>query len=195
MQAALIEPHFTGPLFELGKLALDRKKYADALRWFERIPPDDPVYIEARFKMGISAYSLGDYSTAANYFREVSKSVPLGEVYNNLGASEFQLGRPAALDDLHRALEGDANDSTYLFNTAVVLLKQNRLDDASKRLRTLLETHPNDAEARTLLTRAANRDPSPGNAKSLPPLRLKNTFNVTAFRQLKAVLQLKSGTE
>lgn len=195
MQAALIEPHFTGPLFELGKLALDRKKYADALKWFERIPQDDPVYIEARFKMGISAYSLGDYSTAANYFREVLKSVPLGEVYNNLGACEYQLGQPAALDDLRRALEGDANDSAYLFNVAVALLKQNKFDEAIKRLKTLLDGHPNDAEARTLLSRAQNHDPALANPKSLPPLRLKNTFNVTAFRQLKAVLQLKGGAE
>jgi len=194
-QAALIEPHFTGPVFELGKLALDRKQYSEALRWFERIPADDPTYIEARFKMGISAYSMGDCSTAANYFREVSKSVPLGEVYNNLGASEYQLGQPAALDDLHRALEGDANDSTYLFNAAVVLLKQNKFDEASKRLHTLLEKRPNDTEARALLARAGSRDPSPANAKPLPPLRLKNTFNVTAFRQLKAVLQPKSGAE
>ena len=187
MQAALIEPHFTGPVFELGKLALDRKQYAEALRWFERIPIDDPTYVEARFKMGISAYSMGDYSTAENYFREVSKSVPLGEVYNNLGASEYQLGQPAAADDLRRALEGDANDPTYLFNAAIVLLKQNKLDEASKRLHTLLDSHPNDTDARTLLARSGN--------SALPPLRLKNTFNVTAFRQLKAVLQPKTGTE
>ncbi len=187
LQAALIEPHFTGPVFELGKLALDRKNYAEALRWLDRIPPNDPAYIEARFRMGLSAYSVGDYSTAANYFREVSKSVPLGEVYNNLGVSEYQLGQPAALDDLHRALEGDATDSTYLFNAAVLLLKQNKVDEASKRLHTLLDSHPNDTDARALLAGTGS--------KSLPPLRLKNTFNVTAFRQLKAVLQPKAGTE
>ena len=211
MQAALIEPHFTGPVFELGKLALDRKKYSEALRWFERIPADDPDYLEARFKLGISTYSMGDYGSAANYFREVAKTVPLGEVFNNLGASEYQLGQPAAMDDLHRALEGDANDSTYLFNAAVVALKQNKWDEATKRLHAVLEIRPNDAEAKALLARAANRDPAPqvattdtkadpktgvkADAKSLPLLRLKNTFNMTAFRQLKAVLQPKSGTE
>lgn len=196
MQATLIDPHFTGPIFELGKLALDRKKYADALRWFERIPADDSVYLEARFKMGISAYSMGDYNAAANYFREVAKTVPLGEVYNNLGASEFQAGQQAGIDDLHRAFEGDSRDITYLFNAAVVLLKENKSDDAAKRLHTLLEMRPNDTEAQALLTRATNRnDPARGDPKPLPPLRLKNYFNMTAFRQLKAVLQPKSGTE
>ncbi len=123
MQAALIEPHFTGPLFELGKLALDRKKYSEALRWFEQIPADDPDYLEARFKLGISTYSMGDYGSAANYFREIAKTVPLGEVFNNLGAAEYQLGQPSGVEDLHRALDADANDSTYLFNAAVVALK------------------------------------------------------------------------
>lgn len=195
MQAALIEPHFTGPLFELGKLALDRKKYSEALRWFERIPADDPDYLEARFKLGISTYSMGDYGSAANYFREIAKTVPVGEVFNNLGAAEYQLGQPTALDDLRRALEGDANDSTYLFNAAVIALKQNKWDEAAKRLHAILEIRPNDAEAKKLLAQAANRDPKPADPKSAPPLRLKYTFNMTAFRQLKAVLQPKSGTE
>jgi tetratricopeptide (TPR) repeat protein len=195
MQAALIEPHFTGPVFELGMLALDRKKYSEALRWFEQIPADDPDYLEARFKLGLSTYSMGDYGSAVNYFREIAKTVPLSEVFNNLGAAEYQLGQPSAMEDLHRALEGDANDSTYLFNAGVVALKQNNWDEATKRLHSLLENRPNDAEAKKLLAQTANRDPKPADPKSLPPLRLKNTFNMTAFRQLKAVLQPKGGTE
>lgn len=194
-QATLIEPHFTGPIFELGKLALDRKQYAAALKWFEQVPADDPDYLEARFKLGISTYSMGDYGSAANYFREVSKTVPVGEVFNNLGAAEYQLGQPAATDDLHRALEGDATDSTYLFNAAVVALKQNNWDEATKRLHAVLEIRPNDADAKKLLAQAGNRDPKPANPKSALPMRLKNTFNMTAFRQLKAVLQPKGGTE
>jgi tetratricopeptide (TPR) repeat protein len=195
-QAILIEPHFTGAAFELGKLELDRKKYSQAIQWFDHISPDDPAYIEARFKMGISAYSMGDYSTAANYFRDVLKAVPLSEVYNNLGACEFQLNQPAALEDFRHALEGNGTDTTYLFNTAAALLKNNKPDEALQRLHALLDRNPNDKEARSLLPRAGNAGSSAGTTpKPFPPLRLKNSFNMTAFRQLKAMLQAKGGTE
>jgi tetratricopeptide (TPR) repeat protein len=186
VQALAVDPKFTGPAFELGKLALSHNDYRQAIGWFEKIPPADPRYFEARFKMGLGAYGAGDYTAAAGYFTEVSKSFPLNEVYNNLGASEIELKSPAAVDDLKRAVDGDPNDSTYLFNLGLAQLQNKQFDAAAKRFQQVLDKDPDDFEAQTLLTHAQQQDPAAARE------RLKKNFQDTAFRQLKAVLQSKS---
>lgn len=188
-QALVLDPHFTSPAFELGALYLAQKDYRQALRWFGQIPATDRRYPEAHFKMGLSAYGVGDYNSAAGYFREVSKSFPMSEVFNDLAAAESQLSLPGALDDLKRALDGDPNNPTYLFNLGLALLKKNSFDDAARRLQLVVDRKPNDAEARTLLARAKSREPWAPDAKAVPLERLVATFDATAFRQLKAMIQ------
>jgi tetratricopeptide (TPR) repeat protein len=193
LQAVNLDPHFTSPAYELGKLYLERKDYHQALNWFSRIPPADPRYTETRFRMGLGAYGAADYNSAANYFREVSKIVPLNEVYNNLGAAEAQLNEPAALDDFRRALDGDQNDAVYLFNLGAALLRNNSFEEAARRLEAVTDHSPDDNEASDLLTRARDRETSPPGGKPLAPARLKPNLDSTAFRQLKAMLQPKGG--
>ena len=190
LQAAALDPNFSSPAFELGKLALQKKDYPQALTWFQHINPKDPHYPETRFKMGLSAYGAADYASAANFFREVLKTYPLNEVYNNLGVAEMQLNQPAALGDLHRAVDGDPNDPAYLFNLGAALLKNSRFDEAAKALQAVLDRKPADSDAATLLERAQNQDAS-SSAKPDIPARLKLNLDATAFRQLKAMLQPK----
>ncbi len=191
MQALALDPQFANPAYELGNLALERKEYRQALSWFERISPSAPRYPEARFKMGLAAYEAADYGASANYFREVVQAYPLNEVYNNLGAAEDQLKQPNAADDLRRAVEGDPNDASYLFNLGNALLKANKFDDASQRLQAVLSLEPDDAEARDLLGRAQRHEFSSLGGKPPVPDRLKQNFDLTAFRQLKAMTQRK----
>ena len=191
-QAAVIDPKFSTPVLELGKLYLARKDYAQAMNWFRRIPAADPRYPEARFKMGISAYEAGDYTQSGKYFQEVAKAFPLSEVYNNLGASECQVGLAAAVADVRRALANDPNDADYLFNLGCALLKNNNFDEATKRLQAEVTLNPDDTEGRNLLERAKRHDAPPSGTKADFPNRLKSNFNETAFRQLKAMLQPKN---
>lgn len=190
-QAALLDANFSGPAFELGKLFLDHKDYQKANSWFQHISAADPRYPEARFKMGISAYGAGDYTVAGKYFHEVLKNFPLSEVYNNLGAAENQLGLPVALEDFRRALEADPKDSVYVFNLGSALLKNGSFDEAAKRLQAVVDREPDDNEARALLDRAKKHEAPAIGAKADFPNRLKQNFNETAFRQLKAMLQAK----
>jgi len=190
-QAALLDPHFPNPAFELGKLAYAHKDYRQAIAWFQHITPENPGYPEARFKTGLSAFAVGDYSSAASEFRELLQTYPLSEVYNNLGAAESELGLPAAIDDFRHALDGDQNDTVYLFNLGAALLKNSYFDEAWKRLQAVLARNSDDAEARSLLERAQRHDPGPSGTKPLAAPRLKHNFDATAFRQLKAMLQEK----
>lgn len=193
MQAAALDPHFASPVFELGKLGLESKNYRQALRWFQQISPNNPRYPEARFKMGLSAYGAGDYTSSANYFREVLKILPMNEVYNNLAAAELHTNSNAAIEDLEHALDGDQADPACLFNLGIALLKSNKFDEAAKQLQDVVDRDPNDTEARSLLERARRHEVPSQNDNSLTAGRLKTTFDQTAYRQLKAMVQPKSG--
>lgn len=190
LQAIAVDGKFAGPAFELGKLALDQKQYPEALDWLKRVAPEDSNYPEARFKMGLAAYLAADYISSANYFREVVTTYPLSEVYNNLGAAEAQAGLPSGVSDFRHALESDPHSSTYLFNLGWALLKEGDFDEAGRTFQQLL-THSDDPEALALNDRSHRREPFGPNDK-LPAFRLKNGFNSTAFRQLKAMIQTKA---
>jgi tetratricopeptide (TPR) repeat protein len=195
LQAEALDDKFPGPLFELGKIALEQKQYPRAIDWLRRIAPNDPNYPAARFKMGLAAYAAGSYSEAAGYFREVVKMYPLGEVYNDLAAAENEMNQSsAAIEDFRHALEGDPDSSSYLFNLGTALLRANSYEDAAKRFQQVLGRDPADSEARTLLDSAKRRDSTLLSGK-LPTQRLKSSFNETAFRQLKAMLQPEAGHE
>jgi tetratricopeptide (TPR) repeat protein len=189
LQATKLDPQFANPTFELGKLELRQKNYAQAIRWLQHTPSTDVHYGEARFKMGLAAFRSGDFNAAAGYFREVSKQFPLSEVYNNIGAAENELNQATALDDFHRALEGDQSDPTYLYNLSLALVKNNQFDDAANKLRVLLTQDPDDSEAQELLNRAMQHDAESTGSKAERPERLKESFNETAFRQLQAALR------
>jgi len=191
-QAVALDSKFISPEFELGKLALARKDYAQAISWFQRIPAGTPDYTDARFRLGIAQYGAGNYTDAANDFREVAKMFPLSEVFNNLGAAENQLNLPVALDDFRRALDADPNDPVYLFNLGSALLKNGYFDEAAKMLNRVLAQNPDDAETNSLLERAQKHEAAPSGEKLKTPNRLKQSLNETAFRQLKAMLQPKT---
>ena len=194
MQAVIVDASFISPSFELGKLLLDKKDYRGAILALQRVPATDTRYAEARFRMGLCAYSANDYNAAAGYFREVAKTVPLNEVYNNLGAAEAALNQPAALDDFRRAYDGDPNDPMYAFNLGLALLRQNSFDEAIKQLNTAADHDPSDSEAETLRERAEDKTPFAPGSKAPAASRLKQNFDATAFRELKAVLTPKGGS-
>ncbi len=192
LQALALDNQFASPLFELGKLSLERKDYRQAIVWLQRIPPADPRYAEARFKMGVAAYRAADYASAGNFFREIAKAFPLNEVYNNLAAAEDQLNQPNAIADFRRALEGDPNDATYLFNLGNALLQNSQYDEATSRFQAVLARTPDDNEARNLLGRAQRREFIPAGSKPPAPPRLKPDFDPAAFQQLKSLVQSKT---
>jgi tetratricopeptide (TPR) repeat protein len=187
--AVKLDSHYAEPAFELGKLAMERKNYRQAEAWFSKIPQPDPLYLQAKFRMGLSSYLSGDYTTAKACFEELAKQTPLDEVFNNLGAAESRLNEPAALDDFQRALNGDNADPTYNFNCAIALYRQGKYDEAISHLKTVMERLGSDDSTASLLNRCEHRIPPQPGARSWPAERLKENFDLSAFRQLKAVLQ------
>jgi tetratricopeptide (TPR) repeat protein len=189
-QAARIDPHYSDPCFQLGRLLWQKKEYKSAAEWFQKVTPDDVHYHEANFFLGLSRYYAGDFAGARAAYQSVLRIVPLSEVYNNLGAAESRANSPQALEDFRKALEGDTRDSAYQFNVGYALWKNGEYPAAAAIFKALLERNPQDAQAGLLLARSEKGSgPRPGDTQTEGLERLKTNYEESAYLQLKALLQ------
>src|ERR1039458_4751092 len=101
---------------------------------------------------------MANFSGAEQCFQTVSESVPLNEVYDDLGAAQSRLNRSeAALASFRKALDGDSGDPDYHFNLGYALWRSKQFDDAAESFRAVVERNPEDAEATALLGRALKK--------------------------------------
>lgn len=190
-QAAHLDPHFAHAFYMLGQIYYQRKEYRQAVTSLEKVGLGDIHSHEASFLLGLARFQTGDYKGAQQTFQMIAAAVPLGEVFNNLGAAESRASLPqASIDDFHKALAGDANDPVYRFNLGYALWKKGDFAGAAESLRAVLELVPNDPAAPLLLARClkkqgprASQDPRLDNLE-----RLKTNFEERAYMQLKSLL-------
>ncbi|HUQ90249.1 MAG TPA: tetratricopeptide repeat protein [Bryobacteraceae bacterium] len=189
-QAARLDPRYSPPCFQLGKIHWEKKDYRATAEWLDRVSPADSSYREATFLRGAARYYLGDYVAAQSAFESIVKEVPLNEVYNNLAAAQSRRGFPEALENFKRALEGDGNDPVYLFNLGYMSWMKGDFDAAADRFRAVLQRDPDDQQATTLLGRSLQKaGPRAGDPKTEGLERLKHEFNISAFLQLRSILE------
>ncbi|MGD0201055.1 MAG: tetratricopeptide repeat protein [Bryobacteraceae bacterium] len=187
-QAARLDERFSQPNFELGRLYWTSKDYRLAAEWFARVSAAGPRYLEASFLLGLCRYHLGDYAGAQRAFELVAASVPLNEVFNNLGAAQSRRNLPAALESFRKALEGDPADPDYHFNVGYALWKRGQFDAAAASFRAALDRNPDDAQATLMLGRCLQKA-GPRLAEASSGLeRVKLNYEEGAWRQLKAAL-------
>lgn len=191
-QAARLDPNFSQPCFQLGKLHSDSKEYKAAVEWLQRVPPSDVHFREAKFLLGLALYHTGNFAGAQDAFQVVAESVPLNEVYNDIGAAESRRNLPDALDSFKKALDGDPSDPDYQFNVGYALWKRGDFDSAAPRFRAVLERNPQDAKAAAMLDRCSQRSgPRTGDTSTDRLERLKTNYEESAWWQLKAALEPK----
>jgi len=189
-QALRLDPRYTQPCFELGRLDWKKKDYRSAAEWFLKVPASQPNAREASFFLGLCRYYLGDFVNAASAFQSVARAVPLNEVYNNLGAAESRRNLPQALENFRKALEGDSSDPDYQFNVGYALWKQGSFQAAAERFRSVLERDPADANASMLLARCVKQSgPRPSDTRTEGLERLKTNYEESAYWQLRDVLE------
>lgn len=189
-QAARLDPNYSQPCFQLGRLHFENKEYKTAAEWLQKVPPTDVHFREAEFFLGLSLYQTGDFAGAQNAFEIVARSVPLNEVYNDIGAAQSRRNLPEAADSFKKALDGDPNDPVYQFNLGYALWKRGDFDAAAERFRAALQHAPQDTEATAMLDRCLRRSgPRPGDTKTDRLERLKTDYEESAWWQLKAALQ------
>jgi tetratricopeptide (TPR) repeat protein len=191
-QAARLDDRFSQPQFELGRLYWAKKDYRLAVEWLVKVKPATPRYLEASFLLGLCRYYTDDFAGAQEALDRVANALPLNEVYNDLGAAESRLGRPGALENFRKALEGDDSDPDYHFNVGYALWKRGEFVAAAASFSAVLERSPEDADAATMLDRCLNKvSPRSAEFKGEALERLKLNYEEGAYRQLKAALQPK----
>lgn len=187
--AARLEPVFSQPCFQLGRLHFDRKDYRAAAEWLARVLPSDSHHREAQFLLGLSRYHLTNFAAARELFAQVAEAAPLGPVLNNLGLAQFRAADPDAAATLLRAIESDEADPDYHFNLAYVYWRRGDYQAAVERLRAVLERTPEDETAALLLARCEQASgPRPGEPRLENLERLKTAYDDSAWRHLKAIL-------
>jgi tetratricopeptide (TPR) repeat protein len=188
-QAARLDERLSEAMFELGKLYWKQKEYRFAADWFSKLKPPAPRYTEGNFLLGLCRYYLGDFAGAQQAFASVAASVPLNEVFNNLGAAQSRRNLPEASDNFEKALEGDPGDPDYFFNLGLAFWKRGDYARAADSFRAVLDRNPEDAQATLLLGRCLKQTPpSPADLQAGYE-RLKLNYEEGAWRQLKAALE------
>jgi tetratricopeptide (TPR) repeat protein len=187
--AARLEERFPQPRFQLGIIYWARHEHRIAADWFEGVTPEHPRYREARFLLGLCRFYSGDYQSAERHFRLVADSVPLNEVWNNLGAAQLRLGSAQAVESFRKAAEGDDADPDYHFNAGYALWKTGQYEAAAASFRAALERKADDAEAARFLERSLKAEgPRRGDPGVEGRERLKHDYQEQAYRQLQAEL-------
>lgn len=191
-QAVGLEPRFSQPNFQLGRIYFDKKDFKTAAQWLPKVTRGDSHFLEGAFLLGICKYHDNDFDGAIDQFRMVSNEIPLNEVFNDLGAAQSRKNDPAAAENFKKALDGDEADPDYWFNLGYTLWKQGRFDLAATHFRAVLDRSPGDQEATIMLGRCLKKDgPRPGDPRSEGRERIKTTFEDSAWRQLQAELKKK----
>jgi tetratricopeptide (TPR) repeat protein len=192
-QAARMDAGYSQPRFRLGKIYWEKKDFKVASGWLKDVTRADPHYLEARFYLGLCRYHLGDFPGAAQALEEVAATVPLNEVFNDLGAAQSRRGNFAeAQSNFRKAIEGDTADPDYHFNLGYAAWRAGQYEAAATAFRAALDRSPGDTEATTLLGRALKGEsPRAADPKTDSRERLKVNYDETVYRQLQAELSKK----
>jgi tetratricopeptide (TPR) repeat protein len=189
-QAVRLDERLSGPVVELGRMYWERKEYRLAAGWFARVQAGAAHYNEANFLLGLCRYLTGDFPGAQTAFDLVARSVPLNEVFNDLGAAQSRRDLPEALENFRKALEGDPADPNYHFNVGYALWKRGSFEEAADAFRAALQRSPEDAQATVLLGRCLQKaGPRPNELRGDGLERLKLNYEEGAYWQLKAALE------
>jgi Flp pilus assembly protein TadD/TolB-like protein len=161
-EAALLEPDWDRPPFELGQIYFERRDCETALPWFSRVPPIRPDGPEASFDAGVCHLQRNDAARADAAFSgliERSRSddgkdrLPeFPEVRNNLGVARLRLGKwSEAATEFERAAALDSEETDYWVNLGIARLAGKQLAAAVSPFEHARNLDPEDKDARALL--------------------------------------------
>ncbi len=132
-----------------GRLALETKRYAEAVREFRKAVEAKPDSVPAHINLGAALTQTGDLKGAATQFEEIVRVDPNNTIAHfNLAVLSANENKPAqAVAHLESVLSVDAADLTARFLLAQQLLKSGRLENALAEFSRVTQADPNNEEA------------------------------------------------
>lgn len=195
--------------YALGQYYFGEKDYADSAHWLALMDAKDSEFLSSLFLSGVDNFFLGRDEDAERDFEQLSATMPLNEVWNNLGVlAARRADYSAALKDFTLAYRGDPSDAVYDFNLGACYTDLADYPSAVKYLGQA-ETHsPDDLGVRSLLAYALGKAGDASGSRTelnwvashdgksmaslsdgiLPQPRIKKQYNGAAFQLLYAAV-------
>jgi len=132
-----------------GNALYQEKKYAEALKEFQRALAEDPELTELHEMIGLCYYRLNDLDNAAAAFKLMLEKTPgsrdslvnLSSIYLEKGDLE------EGMKYLNRLDEDALKDPATFYNIGIILFNKNKMDSAIENFKKCLERDPNYVKA------------------------------------------------
>jgi len=136
-------------IHNLGVSCLETNRLDDALHMFQQLQEHPKYRIKARYYLGLVAYHLGKYKNAILHLRRHLDSVPENpRVYARIGMCYLHLGEVAkAREACNRALAVAPEDPQARWTLGCALMEENRVDEAVRVFKELLQDVPEHTPA------------------------------------------------
>ena len=134
---------------ERGKSELERRRYADAVRWFSNAIRRDPAHAEAYKLRGTAQEKLGLPQKAVHDFTkyiELKPRDPAGYI-GRADARNFNQEHAAALEDYNFAVKLSPSSVAAYIGRGLAYVGLQRYGDAIKEYQWALKLDPNNTEA------------------------------------------------
>lgn len=155
----VIDPKNIEAFMSQAKIALRQQDEAQALSWLNKAVEADDKAVQPRLILARYDIQRKDFSAAKTLFREVTALAPNSPDTLRLGAELAQAeGSPReAIRLIRRLLKGNPGDPDAHIRLAILLLADNKVDEARINLREALDTDKNLVVAQELLARIATK--------------------------------------
>jgi Flp pilus assembly protein TadD len=143
--AASLDPRLSEAHSLLG-VAYDRKGMHDrAADAYDRAIKADPEDAQTLNNLGFSLYQNGNYRAAVDKLKKAARLAPTDQrILNNLALAQCRLGK---YDDAYKNFARAGGELTGRLNTAVILERMGRDDEAIKQYEAARKVQPNSAVA------------------------------------------------
>lgn len=163
--AASLDPRLSEAHSLLG-LAYDRKGMPERARdSYERAIKGDPTDAQTLNNLGFSLYQNGNYRAAVDKLKKAARLAPTDQrILNNLALAQVRLGKT---DDAYKNFARAGGEMTGRLNTAAMLERLGREDEAIKQYEAARRAQPNSTVALRRLAELYKRTGRAGEAQAI----------------------------
>ncbi len=185
--AVSVSPDYPAALLALGKEQYAARNFTEAATTLSKVPPDNPLALEAGFYLGLARFNSANYAGAETAFAFVAGRLPLPEVVNDQGVALSRQGKDGAVL-FQQASAADPSDEDYHYNLALAYFRRGDTASAVSEVAAALKLKPNDNEALELEHQLKSAVPGSKmpvtDAQGFGPVeRVRRTYSETSYRQ------------